>query len=1189
MMSRAVLCCAGIVACAVLAGCSSSRDGAGDGLAALESRARRESTRSRLTPIEAPPPPKLASLAASEFEAPRRTLAEILDEAKQDTLQPAAPTQPVSEEDRVAALKLYAVGRERLLRGGAGEAALSLRQVVRLDPTAAEAWMSLADAEMALGARVEAMASLRRAVELGVESVRSRELLGRDAMGRGDYDTSVREFSRAMVLFDEHVDPALRFLVPVQLGQALAGRGDERAAREALEMGISLPELFTQPTLYRNDIVALYRRRAEVHRLIGDVSCRLGEYDNALAAYGDVRKLAESDVAGLYAREVYALVRLGLPNTAAAHLVRHFGDHGGRVSADDVALIAWLVEHTDVDASLDAALASHGRSHGDVPPSAQTRLALARAQAQPPLRAADLLIEHLRLNGWDVDVMAVIVDVLRHEPLSSRVNAVGRIAATSSLAPGQVADALLTMEPQVADMPDLLGDRDAALALKAHMLVNLGRDDEALTAVVSLSRRESVTAAVSTAQVSSILGRWALVDGAIASLSRASMSFERDVSLTSALIAAQRFDEAYRTIRTRADAVEAIPATRDRIASWSIASEAALLAGEPAFAKHAARAWLAIDAQSERAHARWLVALERDPATQPSDIEEAMRSLRHAAPDGRLLRMAQARDLLARGMRVQAERVLADTAAEHPHDVALLELLSASWDDLIEAGDAEAAHRAESWIRERLEHSPQSPLLVSMLARVLSASGRGEEALQVLVDRLAVSPVPQLARLREGVLRESLGRGEEALELMRTRLVATRQGIEEVIERTDLHVRDAKYVDAADALRTGLPRGLQLTPSQQAVLTFVLDRASSGVGADSRSPNMAALRSDRLHREAVIDMFEVHVASGGKLPPMLHASRLVLLASRESDGSGAIVRAMETACEEHPTLATPMVQGGLRALLDLGENERALDMLRAVGSLAPSADVYATWLQLIVQSGDADDGRALVHAAHQAGLSEEVLRLLREMASVSTAEASAELAYIIGVLMYGDDREADATRMYRVALEVYPRHAWAANNLGYHLIDQAAPSLAQFREAERLLTLAQQELPEESSVLDSVGWLRYKQGIMRTREEPSGEGEIEGAVSLLRRANELARPEPNPTILDHLGDALWASGDRDGAIEAWADAETAALAAMERVRRTPATLRMREELQSLIAASRAKRAAVESGESPAIASYVQGP
>ncbi len=1180
---------AGVVMLVTAMGCASS--GGRDGRAALESRAQREAASLRVTPIDAPPPPMLASLVAmrEDRESPRRTLSDVLDEARQRPPERSPTTTPVSEEDRLAAVKLYAVGREKLLRGGAGEAAMALRQVVRLDPTAAEAWLSLADAELALGARVEAMASLRRAVDLGVESARSRELLGRDAMGRGEYESSVREFARAMVVLDDQSDPALRYLVPVQLGQALMGLGEGRAAREALERGIALPELFTQPTLYRNDIVALYRRRAEVHRLIGDVSCQLGEFDRALAAYGMVRTLAESDVVGLAPREVYALVRLGRPHTAAAQLVRQIVDHGGRVSTEEVSLIAWLVEHTDVGESLDAALASLGQVEGGAPPSALTRLALARAEVQPSARAAELLIEHLRTSEWDADVMAAVVRIMRDEPLHARARAAARIAATSSLAPGDVADALLTMEPDAAAIPNLLGDRDVELALKAHLLVNLGRDDEAISGVESLARRESLTAAVSTAQVAATLGRWTIVDGAIDRLTRAMPSVERDVSLAIALMAAQRFDEALAAIRERVNTVDQIASSRDRIAVLSIASEAAIAANNPSFAKFMATAWLATDAHSERAHARWLVAMDRDPGRQSSEVEEAMRSLRRAAPDGRLIRTIQARELLARGLRVQAERVLVETAAQYPHDVALLELLSSAWDDMIEAGDADAASRAEGWIRERLEAVPQSPLLVSMLARVLAASGRGDEAVDVLTDRLAVSPVPQLARLREAVLRGSLDQSEVAQRLMRERLSGARQGVEEVIERTDLHVRDGDHAAAALALRSGLPRGVTLTPAQQSVLTFVLDRASAGVGADSRSPNMTALRSDGDRREDVIDMFESFVAAGGAMPPTLHASRIVLLASRESDDERPIIAATEAACEEHPSLATPMVQGGLRALLDLGEEDRALALLRAVGTRAPAADVFATWLQLVVQRGDADDGRALVYAAHTAALSADVLRLLREMAPVSTAEASGEMAYIIGVLMYGDGREADAMEMYRVALEVYPRHGWAANNLGYHLIDQVSPTPAHLREAEHLLLMAQRELPTESSVLDSVGWLRYKQGIMLTREQPSGDGEIEGAVSLLRRASAMAQAEPNPTILDHLGDALWASGDQLGAVEAWERAETEATIAFERIRRTPGTLRMREELQSLMTSARAKRAAVDAGESPAIASYVQGP
>jgi hypothetical protein len=71
--------------------------------------------------------------------------------------------------------------------------------------------------------------------------------------------------------------------------------------------------------------------------------------------------------------------------------------------------------------------------------------------------------------------------------------------------------------------------------------------------------------------------------------------------------------------------------------------------------------------------------------------------------------------------------------------------------------------------------------------------------------------------------------------------------------------------------------------------------------------------------------------------------------------------------------------------------------------------------------------------------------------------------------------------------------------------------------------------PNEHNILDTVGWLRYKQGRMddqgRLTDGPGG-------LSLIQNAADRT-PVPNPEIFDHLGDALWRTGDSEGATTTW--------------------------------------------------------
>jgi tetratricopeptide (TPR) repeat protein len=69
--------------------------------------------------------------------------------------------------------------------------------------------------------------------------------------------------------------------------------------------------------------------------------------------------------------------------------------------------------------------------------------------------------------------------------------------------------------------------------------------------------------------------------------------------------------------------------------------------------------------------------------------------------------------------------------------------------------------------------------------------------------------------------------------------------------------------------------------------------------------------------------------------------------------------------------------------------------------------------------------------------------------------------------------------------------------------------------------------PDDPAILDTLGFLRYQQG--RFADDRAGTG----AVSLFRQALRLRPNSPSLATLDHLGDALWRSGDQQGAIRSW--------------------------------------------------------
>jgi Flp pilus assembly protein TadD len=115
------------------------------------------------------------------------------------------------------------------------------------------------------------------------------------------------------------------------------------------------------------------------------------------------------------------------------------------------------------------------------------------------------------------------------------------------------------------------------------------------------------------------------------------------------------------------------------------------------------------------------------------------------------------------------------------------------------------------------------------------------------------------------------------------------------------------------------------------------------------------------------------------------------------------------------------------------------------------------------------------------------------------------------------DRHAEMERLLRRVIELKPDNAHAHNALGYSLADRSQ----RLAEARQLLKRALELAPSDPFIVDSMGWLEYRAG---NRPE---------AVRLLRQAY-AARPDTE--IAAHLGEVLWASGQRDEARRVWQDA-----------------------------------------------------
>jgi tetratricopeptide (TPR) repeat protein len=104
----------------------------------------------------------------------------------------------------------------------------------------------------------------------------------------------------------------------------------------------------------------------------------------------------------------------------------------------------------------------------------------------------------------------------------------------------------------------------------------------------------------------------------------------------------------------------------------------------------------------------------------------------------------------------------------------------------------------------------------------------------------------------------------------------------------------------------------------------------------------------------------------------------------------------------------------------------------------------------------------------------------------------------------------------RKLIALRPDHAHAHNALGYTLADRNE----RLGEARALIEAALKLAPEDPFIMDSMGWVLYR------------EGQVKEALSYLQRAYTM---RPDPEIAAHLGELLWAGGQREEARKLWSD------------------------------------------------------
>ncbi len=209
----------------------------------------------------------------------------------------------------------------------------------------------------------------------------------------------------------------------------------------------------------------------------------------------------------------------------------------------------------------------------------------------------------------------------------------------------------------------------------------------------------------------------------------------------------------------------------------------------------------------------------------------------------------------------------------------------------------------------------------------------------------------------------------------------------------------------------------------------------------------------------------------------------------------------------------------------------ALERYRSIKNVEHLLTAQIRQANVIAKQGDLGAARSILQQAHVGNNQQRVqvtlaeTQLLRDASKTGDAFEVAEraleklpnhpdLLYDHAMLAEKLDRVELMEASLRKVIAIQPDHAHAHNALGYSLADRNL----RLDEARELIEKALKISPEDYFIVDSMGWVLYRQG------------DLQGALKHLQRAY---KGRPDAEIAAHLGEVLWQIGQRDEAQRIW--------------------------------------------------------
>jgi tetratricopeptide (TPR) repeat protein len=227
---------------------------------------------------------------------------------------------------------------------------------------------------------------------------------------------------------------------------------------------------------------------------------------------------------------------------------------------------------------------------------------------------------------------------------------------------------------------------------------------------------------------------------------------------------------------------------------------------------------------------------------------------------------------------------------------------------------------------------------------------------------------------------------------------------------------------------------------------------------------------------------------------------------------------------------------GVRYLLgQIAEEQKlwsnAIDWYQSIGTGEHAVPARMRTANAIAKQGKLDDARAFLQRVAADNPEQEVQLIVAEAQLLRDANRAPDAFEVLGQALHKDPDQpellydfaltAEKLERYdvlesnlRKLIQMRPDHAHAYNALGYSYAERNM----KLAEARKLIERALELAPEDYFIMDSLGWVMYRQG------------DLKGALAQLQRAYD---GRPDAEIGAHLGEVLWKLGRATEANRVW--------------------------------------------------------